>query len=106
MKSLSLAAALLALTTLSAVAQEQDPARRGRALVGEFCARCHAVARFGASPNRSAPPFRTLGRIVDLDGFARELASGLSSTHPDMPEFKFNIDDARAVRAYLRTIQR
>jgi mono/diheme cytochrome c family protein len=25
--------------------------------------------------------------------------------HPDMPEFKFSEDDARAVAAYLRSVQ-
>ena len=50
-------------------------------------------------------PFRTLGRSFDLDQFPRLLERGISSGHPDMPEFKFSDDDARAVRAYLRTIQ-
>lgn len=97
---------LLALLLLASAAQAQDPVRHGRALVGEFCSRCHAVARFGKSPNPAAPPFRTLGRIFDLDQFPRLLERGIASGHPDMPEFKFNADDARAVRAYLRSIQR
>jgi mono/diheme cytochrome c family protein len=102
--AMSLAVGLLALLAVSARAQEQDPVRR--AIVGEFCARCHAVARFGRSPHVGAPPFRTLGRSFDLDEFPRRLERGISSSHPDMPEFKFGEDDARAVRDYLRTIQR
>ena len=104
--AMSLAVGLLALLAVPARAQEQDPVRRGRAIVGEFCARCHAVARFGRSPHVGAPPFRTLGRSFDLDEFPRRLERGISSSHPDMPEFKFGEDDARAVRDYLRTIQR
>jgi mono/diheme cytochrome c family protein len=100
------AAALLALAPLAALAQERDPVKHGRQLVGQFCAQCHAVARFGRSPHRDAPPFRTLGRSIDLDGFARALSGGLESEHPGMPSFKFGIDDGRDVRAYLRTIQR
>jgi cytochrome c len=101
-----LIASLLALLILGTVAQAQDPVRRGRALVGKFCSSCHAVARFGRGPNRNAPPFRTLGRSFDLDQLPRWFERGISSDHPDMPEFKFSADDALAVRAYLRTIQR
>lgn len=86
-------------------AQAQDPANRGRALVREFCSACHAIGKSGNSPHKSAPPFRTLGRSFDLDQFPRRLERGISAGHPDMPEFKFKGDDARAVRDYLRTIQ-
>lgn len=90
---------------MSAPARAQDPVRYGRALVQEFCSHCHAVGARGASPHAGAPPFRTLGRSFDLDQLPRLLERGIASGHPDMPEFKFSEDDARAVRAYLRTIQ-
>ena len=106
MKFLSLIAALLALMAMQAQAQYQDPARHGRQLVGKFCSSCHAVARFGRGPNRNAPLFRTLGRKFDLDGFPGMLERGISSTHPDMPVFKFSQDDAHDVVVYLRSIQR
>jgi cytochrome c len=96
---------LLALLILSSFARAQDPARHGRALLREFCASCHAIGKTGKSPHRGAPPFRTLGRSFDLDQFPRLLERGIKSTHPDMPEFKFSEDDARAVSAYLRSIQ-
>ncbi len=86
-------------------ANAQDPERHGRAVVAEFCSRCHAVGKTGRSPHASAPPFRTLGRSFDLDQFPRLLEHGMSSGHPDMPEFKFSLDDALAVSAYLRSIQ-
>ena len=103
-----LTVSLLALMLLSsaAQAQSQDPVKHGRQLVGKFCSSCHAVARFGRGPNRNAPPFRFLGRKFDLDAFPGMLERGISSTHPDMPVFKFSHDDARDVRAYLRSIQR
>ena len=96
---------LLALLVMAVSAQAQDPARHGRAVVKEFCARCHAIGRTGKSPHESAPPFRILGRSFDLDQLPQRLERGISSGHPDMPEFKFSEDDALAVRAYLRTIQ-
>lgn len=101
---MGLAAGCLALA-LSATAFAQDPARRGRALLTEFCARCHSIGKTGRSPHVGAPPFRTLGRSFDLDQLPRRLERGISSGHPDMPEFKFGEDDARAVRTYLYTIQ-
>ena len=97
--------ALLMFVVFAATANAQNPEHRGRAVVMEFCARCHAVGKTGNSPHASAPPFRTLGRSFDLDQFPRVLERGISSGHPDMPEFKLNTDDALAVSAYLRTIQ-
>jgi mono/diheme cytochrome c family protein len=102
---MALILSVLTLLVLGLPAQAQDPARHGRALVEEFCSRCHAIGKTGDSLHIGAPPFRTLGRSFDLDQFPRLLERGISSGHPDMPEFKFSADDARAVRAYLRTIQ-
>lgn len=96
---------ILAVLIAVPAAQAQDPARHGRAVVQEFCAPCHAIGKTGKSPHADAPPFRILGRTFDLDQFPRLLERGISSGHPDMPEFKFSEDDARDVRAYLRTIQ-
>jgi len=86
-------------------AQAQDPVSHGQALVAEFCGRCHAIGTKGKSRHPDAPPFRTLGRKIDLDEFPLALERGISTGHPDMPNFKFSADDARAVRAYLRVIQ-
>jgi mono/diheme cytochrome c family protein len=95
----------LALVGFVAGAQAQDPVQEGAKIAREFCAPCHAIGKSGKSPHADAPPFRTLSRSFDLDQFPRLLERGLASNHPDMPEFKFNEDNARAVRAYLRTIQ-
>ena len=100
-KLLSIAAGLL----LNAAAQAQEPAQRGRELLADNCARCHAIDKTGDSPRQGAPAFRTLSRSFEMDGFAAKLQGGLMSGHPDMPEFKFNEEDARAVTTYLRSIQ-
>lgn len=96
---------LLAVLLSGAAAQAQEPSRHGRAILEEFCARCHAIDRAGNSPQPLAPPFRTLGDSFNLDQFARQLERGLASGHPEMPEFKFTLEDARAIGAYLRSIQ-
>jgi cytochrome c len=101
MKALLVALGLV----LAAAALAQEPAQRGRTLLEDNCATCHAVGRAGDSPRPTAPTFRTLSRSFDLDEFPQKLQNGLASGHPDMPEFKFSEDDARAVTAYLRSIQ-
>jgi len=100
-----LVALSLALSSLGSAAHAQDPALRGRALLKEFCANCHAIGKTGNSPMRGALPFRMLSRRFDLDRFPRLLKRGISSSHPAMPEFKFSDDDAHAATAYLRSIQ-
>jgi hypothetical protein len=42
---------------------------------------------------------------VDFGGFIERLQDGLFVAHPDMPTFRFTRRDARAVTAYLSSIQ-
>jgi mono/diheme cytochrome c family protein len=85
--------------------QASTPARRGESLLTTNCARCHAVGRTGASAHPDAPPFRTLSRKYKIEGLAEALAEGLSTGHPDMPEFVFEPEEVGAIIDYLRSIQ-
>lgn len=88
------------------LAQETTtPAKRGELLLATNCARCHAVGRSGTSPHPEAPPFRTLSRRYKIEGLAEALAEGLSTGHPDMPEFVFAPEDVGAIIEYLQSIQ-
>jgi mono/diheme cytochrome c family protein len=78
---------------------------RGEDLLTTNCSRCHAIGRSGNSTHPEAPPFRTLGQRYPIEVLAEALAEGLSSGHPDMPEFRFEIDDVNAILAYLGAIQ-
>ena len=78
---------------------------RGEALLTANCSTCHAVGRSGNSIHPEAPPFRRLGQRYPIEVLAEALAEGLSSGHPDMPEFRFEIDDVNAILAYLGSIQ-
>jgi cytochrome c len=99
----------VALVLLSAgVALPQDKRAlesRGQGVLTTNCSRCHAVGRIGNSTHPEAPPFRTLGQRYPIEVLAEALAEGLSSGHPDMPEFRFEIDDVDAILAYLESIQ-
>src|SRR5262245_16753493 len=91
-----------------AAAEDEAPSelrRQGRTLAERLCGDCHAIEKTGTSPQPPAPAFRELGDRVDLDDFTNRLREGLTSGHPDMPTFCFTREDARALTAYLRSIQ-
>jgi hypothetical protein len=46
-----------------------------------------------------------LGQRYSIDSLAEALAEGLSTGHPDMPEFIFEISEVGAILAYLQSIQ-
>jgi len=79
---------------------------RGRVLLTRLCAQCHAVDKTGTSPHLGAPPFRSIGDRYNIAELTERMTEQLISTHPDMPDFRFNQDDAMAARAYLYSIQR
>ena len=101
---------LVLLSTGAALPQDKPREKqalesRGEKLLITNCSRCHAVGRAGQSTHPEAPPFRTLGQRYPIEVLAEALAEGLSSGHPDMPEFRFEIDDVDAILAYLESIQ-
>jgi mono/diheme cytochrome c family protein len=106
MRQLITAAALLSCCAGSSLAQEPDKLiEQGKLLALTFCAECHAVGTTDASSRAQAPAFRALDRRVNLDTFFQRLREGVTSSHPDMPTFRFGREDARAFIAYLRSIQ-
>jgi cytochrome c len=102
MHRLALALALVCAAGSAALANEVD---RGRAIVEEKCARCHATGPNGASPLAAAPPFRTLGTRYPLDDLEEALAEGIMTGHPAMPQFSFEPAEISAIIAYLQSLQ-
>jgi mono/diheme cytochrome c family protein len=88
-----------------AVAPSPAELVRGEALLSKNCASCHAVGKSGVSPHATAPAFRRLSQRYKIEALEEALAEGLSSGHPDMPEFAFETDDVAAIIAYLNAIQ-
>lgn len=82
-----------------------DRINRGRALLAQHCAGCHAIGRTGPSPLPAAPAFRAISDRLDLDELFERMREGLSSGHREMPSFRFDREDARAIRSYLSSIQ-
>jgi len=96
--------AALALTAIQPAAAAPD-IKQGETLLTRDCGRCHAVGRTGASPDKAAPAFRTVGQRYPVESLEEALGEGLMSGHPDMPEFKYDADDVGGIIAYLKSIQ-
>lgn len=77
----------------------------GRALAFRYCGSCHAVDRNDRSRHPQAPALRSLSERYPIDALGESLAEGLSSGHPDMPEFVFQPDGVRDLTAWLDAIQ-
>jgi len=57
------------------------------------------------SPHPDAPAFRTLPKRYPIDYLAEALAEGISTGHPDMPEFVASPDQIDAIIAYIESLQ-
>jgi mono/diheme cytochrome c family protein len=102
-----LCAAGFAAALTGAVAAEPkspDLAVAGERILSEKCAQCHALGKTGSSPLAAAPPFRSLAAKYPLDHLAEALAEGITTGHPDMPEFVFSTDEIAAILAYIEDI--
>jgi cytochrome c len=95
----------VAVCTAAPALGQQSERQTGEALLVKNCSGCHAIGRFGASPHRQAPPFRTLSRRYPVEALEEALGEGLSSGHPDMPDFVFPPQQINGIVAYLRSIQ-
>lgn len=92
---------LLGLGAAAAVANEIDD---GRALVEANCARCHSIERSGDSPHPDAPPFRQLHERYPLTALEEAFAEGISTGHPDMPQFVATPEQITAILAYIQSL--
>jgi mono/diheme cytochrome c family protein len=96
--------AILAVGATSAHAQ-RSPEDRGKDLISQHCAMCHAMGGSGTSPDAKAPPLRSLTQRGLLGSLESSLENGSLSGHPQMPAFLFQQQDVSAILRYLRSIQ-
>ena len=101
----SVVVATAATPVLQVRAQELPDLAAGQRFVEKNCARCHAIGRTGQSTHPEAPPFRTLSQRYPISALDEALVEGLSTGHPDMPEFIFSPAEADAIIGYLESIQ-
>lgn len=100
-----LMSALTLVLTLSPVQAQEGRIQRGQVFVQTNCSQCHAVGRYGESPLKQAPPFRTLQSRYPIESLAEALAEGIITGHPSMPEFELDPAQINDVLAYLQSIQ-
>ncbi len=74
---------------------------RGRALLQDNCARCHAIDSGGESPMKTAPPMREIYARFAPRELQAELSEGMVSHYKDMPQIEFASEDVDAILAYL-----
>jgi len=84
---------------------ERSAVAGGKSLVERYCSACHAVGRSGKSRHPVAPAFRTLSKRYPLINLEESLAEGISTGHPDMPEFQVGPNEISSIVRYLDTIQ-
>ena len=88
-----------------AMAQNYDPIADGHALVTMYCTDCHATEKTGDSPFPTAPRFRELHLRYDVENLSEALVEGIVTSHPEMPQFEFDPDQAAAIVAYLKSLE-
>lgn len=76
-------------------------AARGRAVLQQNCARCHAIDSSGDSPMSTAPPLRDIYARFAPRELQAELSEGMVSHFRDMPQIEFASEDVDAILAYL-----
>lgn len=95
------------LAPLAAYAQDVPltQVQRGKALVEQNCARCHAVGKTGDSPNPLSPTFREIVQRYDPDELQEALAEGIVTGHDNMPEFELKPPQINDLIAYLKSLE-
>lgn len=93
----------LALAPAAATAQP-SLVDKGRNALETRCSRCHAIGPDGKSPHAEAPPFREVVKRYPPEDLEESLAEGITSGHPDMPEFILAPDEIAAVVSYLHSL--
>lgn len=99
-----LGALVLGLAASGAIAEDADTAY-GRVLVEANCARCHAIGQDDESAHPEAPAFRTLTERYPLDALEEAFVEGITTGHPDMPEFIASPEQIGAIISFLDTLQ-
>lgn len=73
----------------------------GQALLKDRCGRCHAVTPRSKSPIGLAPNLWEKLRSYPSERLELELAEGMGSRHPAMPQIQFSSEEITAVESYL-----
>jgi cytochrome c len=98
-------AALIQTGPASAAPAGGGAAARGLQLADRNCSLCHAIGAKGQSPNKSAPPFRTLHRRYPAGTLEEAFKAGLLTKHPSMPQMRFTPGELANLTAYFKALR-
>lgn len=73
----------------------------GRVLLERNCGQCHAVTADAPSRLESAPNLWETLKSYETERLEFELAEGIGSRHPAMPQIQFSSEEISAIQAYL-----
>ena len=90
----------------SARAEDLRLIARGRAVAEAGCSACHEVGAHGQSPNDQAPPFRRLHEEYPVADLIAALSEGAEPSHAGMRRFRLAPRDAKALTAYIHSLER
>lgn len=77
----------------------------GRALTETNCAPCHAIGLTDESRHPEAPSLRSLSDRYPLDALEEAFVEGISTGHPDMPEFVATPEQIAAIIDYIASLE-
>lgn len=97
---------LCAPLAMNARAAQSDTVAAGKSLATKLCARCHAIAAKGASPNKDAPPFRTIAAKWPVEQLEEAFGEGIVVGHSVMPEFEFQPEQIDALLSYIDSLKK
>lgn len=81
--------------------QAQSAEDPGRQLLEARCGRCHAIKADARSRLGNAPNLWDTLRSYPEDRLEFELAEGIGSRHPPMPQIQFTSEEIWSIRNYL-----
>jgi cytochrome c len=92
-------------------ADAQNPANLESVAIGRdaartYCAECHSIGRSGASPNKAAPPLRSVAhKYRDKSISSILIIDGTVVEHRGMPRFQISVEEADGLIAYIRSLE-
>ena len=97
-------ATLATFAAMSIARAQTGDLAKGRALVAQVCAQCHAVrAEEARSPNPEAPTFQSIADISGMTALALSVA--LKTPHRTMPNLVLAGDERDNVIAYILSLR-
>ena len=97
--------ALIALILVAPALAASKAELRGKTFARAHCGRCHSVDRRSESPDKAAPPFRTLHLRYPIEGLGEALAEGIYVGHGGMPDRELTPDQIHDFLSYLKTLE-